>query len=311
MADLRSPPSRHPLALAAGNGDRRERIALAALLLGATAIAFAPIFVRLSDVGPVATAFWRMFLALPALWAWQAAVACRHPRMAWPRHTGDWAGLVAAGLFFAADLAVWHWSLRFTSVANATLLPNLAPLFVTLGSFLLFGERFTRLFLLGMGVAIAGAAILMGHSIQLSVANLLGDILGLVTAMFYAGYILSVGRLRRHLATATIMAVSGVVSCGALLLLALATEERLMPTTPEALARLAALAVFSHAGGQSLIAYALAHLPAAFSSVGLLLQPAVAALLAWALLNEPLGPLQGAGAVVILAGIVFARMGSR
>jgi drug/metabolite transporter (DMT)-like permease len=74
---------------------------------------------------------------------------------------------------------------------------------------------------------------------------------------------------------------------------------------------LVALALFSHAGGQSLIAYALAHLPASFSSVGLLLQPAVAALLAWSLLAEPLGWLQAVGGVVVLIGIVTARRASQ
>jgi drug/metabolite transporter (DMT)-like permease len=73
---------------------------------------------------------------------------------------------------------------------------------------------------------------------------------------------------------------------------------------------LAGLALVSHAGGQGLIAYALAHLPAAFSSVGLLFQPVMAALFAWWLLSESLVPLQVAGGLVVLAGIYLARRGS-
>ncbi len=73
---------------------------------------------------------------------------------------------------------------------------------------------------------------------------------------------------------------------------------------------LLALALLSHVGGQSLIAYALAHLPAAFSSVSLLLQPVAAALLAWLILSEALGLLQGLGGAVVLAGIAIARRGS-
>ena len=71
------------------------------------------------------------------------------------------------------------------------------------------------------------------------------------------------------------------------------------------------LALVSHAGGQSLITYALAHLPAAFSSVSLLLQPVIAALLAWVLLAEPLRSMQALGASIILLAIVLARRGSR
>ena len=59
-----------------------------------------------------------------------------------------------------------------------------------------------------------------------------------------------------------------------------------------------------------MIAYAFAHLPASFASVALLLQPAVAALLAWLLFSEDLGPLQALGAAVIVAGIVIARRAS-
>jgi drug/metabolite transporter (DMT)-like permease len=89
-----------------------------------------------------------------------------------------------------------------------------------------------------------------------------------------------------------------------------AAGETLIATTLFGWTVLLGLALFSHAGGQSLITYALAHLPASFSSVGLLLQPAVAALLAWSLLGESLGWLQAMGGVVVLAGIVTARWAS-
>jgi drug/metabolite transporter (DMT)-like permease len=67
------------------------------------------------------------------------------------------------------------------------------------------------------------------------------------------------------------------------------------------------LGLISHAGGQSLIAFAFAHLPASFSSVGLLLQPVIAAFLAWVILSESLTWLQAAGGIFVLAGIVLAK----
>ncbi|MFO1112485.1 MAG: DMT family transporter [Rhodospirillales bacterium] len=153
--------------------------------------------------------------------------------------------------------------------------------------------------------------ILMGESFELGPRQLLGDSLALSTALFYAGYIVTVGRLRARHGTARIMAWSGLFSAAALLPIAVLSGESLMiADTAHGWLVLAALGLFSHALGQSLIAYALAHLPAAFSSVGLLLQPAIAALLAWLLLAEPIGPWQAAGAIVILAGIVLARRGS-
>lgn len=288
---------------------RRGRLAIAALLLGAAAIGFAPIFVRISELGPTATAFWRLAFSLPALWLWYALQRPSQPAGA-RRGSGDLRGFLLAGLFFAGDLAVWHWSLHLTSVANATLLPNFAPVFVTLAGFLLFGERFSGLFLAGMAIAVGGTMILMGESFELGPRQLLGDSLALSTALFYAGYIVTVGRLRARHGTARIMAWSGFFSAAALLPIAILSGESLIADTARGWLVLAALGLFSHALGQSLIAYALAHLPAAFSSVGLLLQPAIAALLAWLLLAEPIGPWQAAGAAVILAGIVLARRGS-
>ena len=290
---------------------RAGGFALPFLLTGACAIGFAPIFVRLSEVGPTATAFHRLLLALPALWLWHALGAMGGSDAKRPASRSDYGGLAVAGLFFAGDLACWHWSITFTSVANATLLANFAPVFVALASFALFGERFSRMFLFGMAAALAGACVLMGRSFTLSPTNLLGDALGLVTAAFYAGYIVSVGRLRAKFSTATIMAWSGLVTCVVLFPVAVLSGEKLVPITLHGWVVLLGLALVSHAGGQSLITYALAHLPAAFSSVSLLLQPAVAAVLAWVILGEALGPYQGLGAMMILTGITFARRGSR
>ena len=67
------------------------------------------------------------------------------------------------------------------------------------------------------------------------------------------------------------------------------------------------LGLVSHAGGQSLIAYALAHLPAAFSSLSLLVQPVAAAVLAWIILGESIGVWQVLGGAIVLSGILLAR----
>jgi drug/metabolite transporter (DMT)-like permease len=297
--------------IAPAGADRTARLALTGLLAGALGIAFAPIFVRLSELGPTATAFWRLGFALPVLYLWLVLErrGSNPPRR--PSSRSDYLRLIGAGLFFAGDLAVWHWSVKFTSVTNSTLLANFAPIFVTLASWLLFGQRFSRTFLSGLAAAILGAIVLMGSSFTLSLEHLAGDGLGIVTAMFYAGYILAVGRLRAEFSTATIMTWSGVVTALALLPIALLSGESLIAPSAYGWAVLLGLALFSHAGGQSLIAYALAHLPPAFSSVSLLLQPAAAAVLAWMLLGEPLGPTQAAGAIIVLGGIFLARRGSR
>jgi drug/metabolite transporter (DMT)-like permease len=284
---------------------------LGALFGGAAGIAFAPIFVRLSEVGPSATAFWRLALALPALWAWAGVERPGRPGTTRPSAGRDLRRVVAAGLFFASDLAVWHWSIRLTSVANATLLANVTPIFVTLGAWLWFGQRVTATFILAIVTALAGAAVLVGISLQLSAQHLFGDLLGVVTAIFYAGYLLAVTELRGRFSSATVLAWSSAFSAAALLPITMLSREGLMPSTGTGWGVLIGLALVSQVAGQGLITYALAHLPAAFSSVGLLLQPVIAALLAWIILNEPIGAWQALGGAIVLVGIALARRASR
>jgi len=129
--------------------------------------------------------------------------------------------------------------------------------------------------------------------------------------MFYAGYLLAVKSLRdRGETTLHLMAVTTTITAIVLFPVALATREPMIPHSAAGWWILVGLALVSHAAGQGLIAYALAHLPAAFSSVSLLFQPVMAAIFAWLLLAEPLAALQIAGGVVVLVGIYLARRGS-
>jgi drug/metabolite transporter (DMT)-like permease len=285
------------------------RLGLLALLAGASGIGFAPIFVRLSEVGPSATAFYRMLFALPFLWLWMRAEGrgtLPEQRVGNRRAVGP---LLFAGLCFTGDLAIWHWSLQFTTVANSTLLANFAPLFVTLGAWLVLRERITPVFVIGLALAMAGAGLLVSGNVKLSRTTLFGDAIAVVAAVFYAAYLLTVKRLRDSFSTATIMTGSGVVACAGFLLVAAVSGDRLLPATLSGWVVLIALALVSHLAGQTLIAFGLGHLPASFTAVGLLWQPVVAALAAWALLAEPLSAWQAVGGAVVLAGIAVAGRG--
>ncbi len=310
-------PARYSLFLAGDRAlapmtadDRTARLALAALVLGAVAIGFAPIFVRLSELQPSATAFWRVALATPVFFVW---LWMRTPGQDQPREPVGWRDhkyLIFGGILFAFDLAFWHWSLQFTTVANATLLSNLTPIVVAVGSVVLFRERLGGLFLLGLGMALAGAALLSGASFQIGEGRPLGDGLALVTAFFYGSYLLAIARLRGHFSTVTIMAWTGLASALALVPITIISGEAFLPATLNGWLVLIGLAGVAQVIGQALIAYALAHLPAAFGAVTLTIQPIVAAALAWYLFAEILGWLEFAGAATILAGIVTARAGA-
>ncbi len=278
-----------------------------ALLAGATSIAFAPILVRLAETGPVATAFWRVLLSLPLAWLWFWREARRRQPGA---SRMSFRPLILAGLFFAGDLGIWHVSIVLTSVANSTLLVNTAPVFVTLGAWLLFKQRTRPMFWLGLLLALVGAALLVHASLFASQSQLAGDTLALAAALCYAGYQLSVIQARTGWPTSAIMAVSGTITCLALLPYLVWSGEVLLPDSATGWWVLVALAIVPQLLGQGLITYAVAHLPASFSSVGLLLQPVMAALFAWALLGEVLTAVQAIGGLVVLAGIGLARYAS-
>lgn len=281
--------------------------AFIALIMGAVGIAFAPIFVRLSELGPGSTAFYRLALAAPLLgvWLWRSSAPMPFSK----QKVNNLIPLMSAGCFFAADLAVWHWSIQFTSVANATLLANFAPIFVVIGGWFLFGETVSRWFIGALVLVLSGATLLVSASIDAQ--HLLGDGLGLLTAIFYAGYILSVARLRIYFPTATIAFASSTVGAALLFLVAWLSGESFLPITLSGWMALVGLACVSQVVGQSLIMFALAHLPSAFASVSLLLQPVTAAILAWQFFGEALTLQQGLGGVIVLAGIVLARLCDR
>jgi drug/metabolite transporter (DMT)-like permease len=286
-------------------------LAFFALLLGGVAIGFAGIFMRLSDVNPIASAFWRMALAAPVLWAW--AFAVRRQDMAAGKRTDFTKALALAGIYFAADMGIWHLSLHYTTVANATLLSNFAPIFIALWMWIAYRTRFARIFIVGMVFALVGAVMLVGPNAGGSTNagdKLLGDGLGLASAVFYAAYQLVIKDARNDYSTARLMAWSTTVTGIALLPFALMSPGHFVPAELAGWLPLIALALVAQIGGQTVIAYAFAHLPANLSSVSLLIQPLTAAIAAWLIFQEAIGPIQMLGGALLLLGIYLSKKGS-
>ena len=283
-------------------------VAFFSLLLGGVAIGFAGILMRLSDVNPLASAFWRMALAVPILWVWAFIVQAQD------RSSGKRIGiskvLLFAGICFASDLGIWHLSLYFTTIANATLLSNFAPVFIALWMWGVYHTRFERIFIIGMVIALVGATMLVGPNAAIGGDKPLGDGLGLSTAVFYAAYQLAVKDARRQYSTARLMAWSTTITAFALLPFALIMHGAFWPNTITGWLPLLGLAVIAQIGGQTVIAYALAHLPASLSSISLLIQPLTATIAAWIIFHEVISPIQMLGGLLIISGIYLSKRGS-
>lgn len=281
---------------------------LIALLAGACTIGFVPIFVRLTEAGPAAGGFWRLFLALPLM----APFVFRRPPASEDAPPANPAkpslAMLLAGVFFAADLAFWHYGIGMTSVANATVLANLTPIVVVVIGFVFFRERVGPIFLAGMTLGLLGAwTMAEGRGATAPGSNPpLGDILSAATALWYAAYFLCVRQARARFGTMAVMFWSSLVGAICLAGVMVTLGEKVIPSGPGGWAACVGLAL-AHVTGQGAIAWALGRLPTATASVVVLVQPAVAALLGWMIFSEAMTPLQGLGALAALAGVALAQ----
>ena len=280
---------------------RKVLPAFAALLAAAVAMGISPIFVRLADVGPYTSAFWRVALALPVLWAWQLAEgsAARAKPFQLP--------VVLAGLAFSGDLFFWHLSIVHTSVANATFFATTAPVWVALFGWLIFHRRPGVAMVAGLTLCLAGGAALVAQSFAFERAKVLGDMFGLATGVFFGLYFLAVGLARDKVGAAQVTFELSVVTALVLLGIALAFEQKFWPSSQQGVLALAGMGLISHAGGQGLLSIALGRLPAMFSSLVIFLEAVAAAFFGWLILAEAVSMVQALGGLLILAGIFIAR----
>jgi len=273
------------------------------LAFGACVIGFSPILVRLTQTGPAAAGVWRLVFALPLLGTMTRRAAGRIARPS---------GLaLLAGVMFALDLGFWHYGIKYTSVANATVLPNLTPVVVTAFAWVVFKQRPRPLFLLALAVAIAGAMLMASQRAGAPGINPpLGDALSAATALWYALYMLAVTAARERETASAVMFWSSAAGAPLVLAAALALGETIFPRAAWGWAACVALGVM-HVAGQGSIAWAMGRLPTPTASVVVLVQPVVAAGLGWLLFHEAVGPLQALGATVALGGVVLAQRGSK
>lgn len=287
--------------------------AMAALALGAAAMGASPIFVRFAanDVGPFASAFWRVFLALPVLYAWMARERTTLPAPLVP--VGMFSRFsVLAGLAFAGDLIFWHLSIMHTTVANSTFFAAQAPVFVMGITWLLLRQPIPHNAIAGAALCLCGGAVLVGKTIHISPENLVGDLYGVCTAVLFALYFLAIGAARRQgESSARIMFAQTTVTAAGLFVAAaghsIVSGAGFFPATGWGFAPLVGLAFISHVGGQGLLTVAMGRLSPVFSSLAIFLEAVVAAILGWLFLSEKISLMQAAGGLIILVGVWIAR----
>jgi drug/metabolite transporter (DMT)-like permease len=277
---------------------------LLALFGGNVALAIGPWFVRLADTGPVAAGFWRLFLALPFL----VVLA----RVNGQRLTGMGAktlALVALGaVTFALDLASWHIGIGMTRLGNATLFGNAGSIVLLFSGFIVARTLPGRLEWLAIIFALAGAAILMGRSLEISDETLIGDLFSVAAGLLYAVYLLTLQGARQktgvQFGSWSLLVWVSLFGAPVLLGIALALGE---PVWPQAWGPVIGLFILSQLVGQGLMVFALKYFPPLVVGLALLTQPAVASIYGWLAFGEVLSPLDIVGMVLVGAALAVSR----
>lgn len=286
------------------------RKAVGAAALGAVVISFSGTYVRLAETTPATVAFWRCLWAAPFLW-WIAAREDQRlgPRTRRQRAIGFWAGIA-----FAADLILWHWSIKEIGAGIGTVLGNLSAIVMTILAWIFLRERPRAATLLALPVVFGGVILTAGlisgraygeHPIR-------GVIFGVFCSLAYATYLLLLRqghmegeRLAGPLADATL--VAAVVS---LLVGPFVGGIDLRPSWSTQL-WMVMLAWTCQILGWLIITYGLGRLPAALGGMILLIQPAAGVAISAIIVNERPSVEQVAGCLVIVLGILVAVLGNR
>lgn len=276
-----------------------SRTASIALGIGVLGIGWSAIFVRWSGVTGMVSAFYRLAIAAVVLLPWYLMKTAGRPA---PSAAAKKAA-VLAGVVFAADLAFFNTSIMMTNAANATLLGVNAPIFVAIGAWILYGERPTTRFWTGFALALAGMIYIVGADVVLHPSFGLGDVFALAGAAFYGAYILYVQRARTGMDTLTFSTWCVCAGAVSLLVVCLATRQRMWGMQPSEWAALFGLAFATQLVGHLLVAYALGHMSVTVSSIVLLLQAPLTAIFAWPTLGERIRLGQAIGGALVLAGI--------
>jgi drug/metabolite transporter (DMT)-like permease len=276
-------------------------VAFAFMLLGNSVLALGPWLVRLADTGPVATGAWRLILALPFLYAVSRGMG-QTPH--WPKRT-LLLMIAGAALFYALDLAAWNAAILRTKLGNSTLFGNTGSIVFAVYGLIIASRAPSPRQLMALSLAVAGGALLMSGSYELSARNFFGDLLALVAGLFYGGYLILVERVRNKLQPLPLLLVATMFAIPPLLVISAGLGEKMWPDdwTP-----LLIFALSSQVLGQGMLVYSIGVFPPLVVGLALLTQPIVSAFVGWMVFNETLTATDIVGAIAIAAGLVLVRL---
>ena len=289
------------------------RAALMQMIVGACAISTTSIFVKYAHVGPTMSGFYRMAFGGLMLLAWLVAT-----RRWQPLRWSDVGWLLLPGAAFAIDLVMWHRSILYVGPGLATLLGNFQVFLMALAGWLWYREKLGWPFLAGVALAFLGLYLMVGLDWGgFDARYRLGVVLGVVTGVAYAVYMLSTRHAQRaghvRLEPAQLLCVSTLISALILGVIAWGEGESFAIPDLQSWSALLGLAFFGQVLGWVLLTRAMPQLPASLIGLLLLLQPALSFVFDVILFARPTHAIDWIGVALSLLGIFVGsyRPGSR
>jgi drug/metabolite transporter (DMT)-like permease len=285
-------------------------IHLLQLAFGAVLVSFSPVFVKTAGIGPFAAGFWRMLLGGIFL---LIIVLIRRQKLC-----VGWIPLslaVLCGIFFSADLSFWHHSIFYVGPGFATILANFQVFFLTAIAIIFMGERANWRLFVAIPLAVIGLLLLFGLNwMELPGDFRLGVIFGLITALSYTGYLITLRRSRLlsvKLPNVSNIAIVCMVSSILLGGEAVIAGESLAMVRWESWCSMLGYGILCQGVGWVVMSRALPYVPASRIGLILLLQPTLS--LIWDILffGKPMSWMESIGAVITLLAIYFGSTSRR
>lgn len=282
-------------------------------------LSLSAIFIKFSEqyIGPNATIFNRFWIATFVLGLWKGINSLVN-RQFQEKNTStvqtkytiyDVLLLILTAILICLSQLSWAWSITETTVANANLLHNMTPIFTILGGWMLLNHSYNNKFLIGTALAIGGAITISIQDLQISAAHMNGDSLALLSAVFFGANNLVIEKLRVKFSSVNILMWSCFFRTFLMFPVVVFTEDRIFPFSLQGWLPVIFLAIFCQVIGSGILFYSLKYFSSGFVSLFLLLEPIIAASLAWTIFGEDLSPLNGLAFIVVLVGLYIAKSG--
>lgn len=269
-----------------------------ALLIGIICISIFPVLVRLNLTPGVISAFYRMAIAAALLLPF--VLVTRQLQIP-PLPVLLLAML--SGIFFALDVAVWNIAIQRSTATQATLLTNLSPVWVGVGSFLFLPNKPTRNFWIGTVIALFGMVVLVGFELFQELRVDLAFMLGVLSGIFYAVYILLSKYVLEHMPVLSFMSLTLLTSSVFLGLVSYFLNEPFTGFSDMGWLVLFVQGLVCQLVAWLLLSYATQHMHATRVSLSLLNQALLASFLAWLFLDEQITMQMLVGGAILLFGI--------